>query len=295
MDPHDPAWHAESWFLDAARRAKQLNVRRVSVIEGRLKRDESCTSPFGEFGNAASPHRNTFGSLDDQSLTGNSPLATTSDSLVDAFLEGRLDPGGFECTTATSLRDAKPREAGLYAAARSEDKLGVVPSAAPKSWNEQWPKTRVPGRRVVAVFHDDQAASEFPKVQVSEDEPSREHAAATARAFRGTEDRGEVSPIEKVFSNASLKKNAPFAFAAKNCSDRTAFLSETASPHVMSRFETKGETAEEAFVRFRNDPNANHKETAPEEMRFARELAIAKTKVQIEKVKRATKARAQEK
>ena len=40
LDPHDPVWRAESWFLHAARRAHQLNSRRVDTLDRRLARLE---------------------------------------------------------------------------------------------------------------------------------------------------------------------------------------------------------------------------------------------------------------
>ena len=251
LDPHDPVWRAESWFLHAARRAHQLNSRRVDTLDRRLARDDTCSSPFVQVENSAAPRER--------------------ESLLDALFEGRLE--ALEPTTSMSPR---PRETGLYHAARTNDEVGVVPTVAPASWNARWPKTRVPGRRFVAVFDDEPAAAAVFDGASAEREPppvaddasarERERVAAIARAFRGLERAGET-PVKRVSpfaadaadaADASSSEPAELSFleraaaepaelSAMRALDRAAYF--FSSDQCLSPYDAKGETADEAFAR----------------------------------------------
>ena len=238
LDPHDPVWRAESWFLHAARRAHQLNSRRVDTLDRRLARDDTCSSPFVQVENSAAPRER--------------------ESLLDALFEGRLE--ALEPTTSMSPR---PRETGLYHAARTNDEVGVVPTVAPASWNARWPKTRVPGRRFVAVFDDEPAAAAVFDGASAEREPppvaddasarERERVAAIARAFRGLERAGEtpvkrVSPFAADAADAAdASSSEPAELSAIRALDRAAYF--FSSDQCLSPYDAKGETADEAFAR----------------------------------------------
>jgi len=279
VDPLDPKWHAESWFLHAARRAHQVNSRRVDSIDRRLALDETCTSPFGE--NNSSPSRNTVASPND-----------ARNDLVDLFLDGRLDTEGALGVVSTSHREVPgPREVGLSLAARSNDKLGVVPSSAPESWNSKWPKHRVPGKRYVAVFHDEPTASVVPSVEFPSDEPSREEARATARSFKGKalgkeeeSDVGENSEKEKADGLYKINPDVAEAVNEIRTLDRAAYFS---SEHGgVSPFEAKGETRDEAFARFTSDKNYKTNQfSSPSKARLLINCAKTKTLFQLRKVK----------
>ena len=235
LDPHDPVWRAESWFLHAARRAHQLNSRRVDTLDRRLARDDTCSSPFVQVENSAAPRER--------------------ESLLDALFEGRLE--ALEPTTSMSPR---PRETGLYHAARTNDEVGVVPTVAPASWNARWPKTRVPGRRFVAVFDDEPAAAAVFDGASAEREPppvaddasarERERVAAIARAFRGLERAGET-PVKRVSpfaaDAADASSSEPAELSAIRALDRAAYF--FSSDQCLSPYDAKGETADEAFAR----------------------------------------------
>jgi len=236
LDPHDPVWRAESWFLHAARRAHQLNSRRVDTLDRRLARDDTCSSPFVQVENSAAPRER--------------------ESLLDALFEGRLE--ALEPTTSMSPR---PRETGLYHAARTNDEVGVVPTVAPASWNARWPKTRVPGRRFVAVFDDEPAAAAVFDGASAEREPppvaddasarERERVAAIARAFRGLERAGET-PVKRTVSPfaadaADASSSEPAELSAIRALDRAAYF--FSSDQCLSPYDAKGETADEAFAR----------------------------------------------
>ena len=48
MEPLDASWRAESWFLPAARRARQLDARAAEAVDGRLALDDDADgSPSG--------------------------------------------------------------------------------------------------------------------------------------------------------------------------------------------------------------------------------------------------------
>ena len=42
MEPLDASWRAESWFLPAARRARQLDARAAEAVDGRLALDDDA-------------------------------------------------------------------------------------------------------------------------------------------------------------------------------------------------------------------------------------------------------------
>ena len=295
LDPQDPVWRPESWFLHAARRAHQLNARRVDALDRRLARDDTCTSPFVEFADSA-------------------PRGSASESLVDALLEGRL-----EAPEPNAPPSPRPREAGLYHAARTNDEVGVVPTVAPASWNARWPKTRVPGRRFVAVFDDEPAAAAVFDGASAEREPppvadqasarERERVAAIARAFRGLERAGEtpvkrVSPFAADAADASsseplkersLKERAvaePAELSAIRALDRAAYF--FSSDQCLSPYDAKGETADEAFARLSlRGARERRDEPTAEAFRTARDGAKRTTLFRLTRVKLAM-ARAEE-
>ena len=295
LDPQDPVWRPESWFLHAARRAHQLNARRVDALDRRLARDDTCTSPFVEFADSA-------------------PRGSASESLVDALLEGRL-----EAPEPNAPPSPRPREAGLYHAARTNDEVGVVPTVAPARWNARWPKTRVPGRRFVAVFDDEPAAAAVFDGASAEREPppvadqasarERERVAAIARAFRGLERAGEtpvkrVSPFAADAADASsseplkersLKERAvaePAELSAIRALDRAAYF--FSSDQCLSPYDAKGETADEAFARLSlRGARERRDEPTAEAFRTARDGAKRTTLFRLTRVKLAM-ARAEE-
>lgn len=268
LDPHDPVWRPESWFLHAARRAHQLNARRVDALDRRLARDDTCTSPFVQVENSAPRER---------------------ESLLDALFEGRLE--ALEPTTSMSPR---PRETGLYHAARTNDEVGVVPTVAPASWNARWPKTRVPGRRFVAVFDDEPAASAVFDAAAEREPPpitddararERERVAAIAREFRGLERTGQT-PVKRVSSFAADAADAaePAELSEMRTLDRAGYF--LSSDQCLSPYDAKGETADEAFARL---SLAGARERSGEQtakaFRTARESAKRMTMFQLRKVK----------
>ena len=288
LDPQDPVWRPESWFLHAARRAHQLNSRRVDALDRRLARDDTChTSPFVEFADSGS----------------------ASESLVDALLEGRL-----EAPEPNAPPSPRPREVGLYHAARTNDEVGVVPTVAPARWNARWPKTRVPGRRFVAVFDDEpasaavfDAAAGGASAHHGRRARAERRVAAIARAFRGLERAGQT-PVKRVSPPAEDAADA--ADAADASSSDLAELSETeraaaaepaelsemrtldraayffSSDQCLSPYDAKGETADEAFARL---SLAGARERSGEQtakaFRTARESAKRMTLFQLRKVK----------
>ena len=270
LDPQDPVWRPESWFLHAARRAHQLNARRVDALDRRLARDDTCTSPFVEFADSA-------------------PRGSASESLVDALLEGRL-----EAPEPNAPPSPRPREAGLYHAARTNDEVGVVPTVAPASWNARWPKTRVPGRRFVAVFDDEpasfavfDAAAEREPPPITDDARARERerVAAIAREFRGLERTGQT-PVKRVSSFAADAADAaePAELSEMRTLDRAGYF--LSSDQCLSPYDAKGETADEAFARL---SLAGARERSGEQtakaFRTARESAKRMTMFQLRKVK----------
>ena len=287
LDPQDPVWRPESWFLHAARRAHQLNSRRVDALDRRLARDDTChTSPFVEFADSGS----------------------ASESLVDALLEGRL-----EAPEPNAPPSPRPREVGLYHAARTNDEVGVVPTVAPAMWNARWPKTRVPGRRFVAVFDDEpasaavfDAAAEREPPPITDDARARERerVAAIARAFRGLERAGQT-PVKRVSpfaedaadaADASSSDLAELSETERAAAAEPAELSEMrtldraayffSSDQCLSPYDAKGETADEAFARL---SLAGARERSGEQtakaFRTARESAKGMTLFQLRKVK----------
>ena len=286
LDPQDPVWRPESWFLHAARRAHQLNSRRVDALDRRLARDDTCSSPFAEFADSA-------------------PRGSAPESLVDALLEGRL-----EAPEPNAPPSPRPRELGLYHAARTNDEVGVVPTVAPARWNARWPKTRVPGRRFVAVFDDEpasaavfDAAAEREPPPITDDARAgeRERVAAIARAFRGLERAGQT-PVERVSSfvadaaDASSSDLAELSEKERAAAAEPAELSEMrtldraayffSSDQCLSPYDAKGETADEAFARL---SLAGARERSGEQtakaFRTARESAKGMTLFQLRKVK----------
>ncbi len=266
LDPHDPVWQAESWFLHAARRAHQLNARRVETLDRRLARDDACTSPFAHVPPSA---------------------PRDSASLVDALLEGRLK--ALEPTTPPSPR---PREAGLYLAARTNGEVGVVPTVAPARWNARWPETRVPGPRCVAVFDDEPAAAavfdaasaetESPPVTDDARGGESERVAAVARAFRGLERAGGETPTKRKSASpsaADASSSEPAFVAETRAVDRAAYF--FSSDQCLSPYDAKGETADEAFARL----GLGQGEPTAEAFRTARDGAKRRTLFQLTRVK----------
>jgi hypothetical protein len=207
----------------------------------------------------------------------------------------------------------------LYHAARTNDEVGVVPTVAPARWNARWPKTRVPGRRFVAVFDDEPAAAAVFDGASAEREPppvadqasarERERVAAIARAFRGLERAGEtpvkrVSPFAADAADASsseplkersLKERAvaePAELSAIRALDRAAYF--FSSDQCLSPYDAKGETADEAFARLSlRGARERRDEPTAEAFRTARDGAKRTTLFRLTRVKLAM-ARAEE-
>lgn len=247
-----------------------------------MARDDTRASPFLAFDRAPSPRRDAF--------------APDEGSLVDALFEGRLESLDFVPAAGQSPR---PREAGLYDAARTNDRVGVVPSVAPKRWNERWPKTRVPGKRFVAVFDDEPTAkttnpeafhARSAENDATDTEPTPEEARAIAKAFRGidiasreTNQKKNKKKSKNDAAAAGPARTVPIELLEIRTLDRTSFLSRE---HFLSPYEAKGETASEAFARFARDDERDDAPIQPEEFKVIRERAKAKTLFHLRKIRR---------
>lgn len=128
MEPLDASWRAESWFLPAARRARQLDARAAEAVDGRLALDDDADgSPSGGARSPGGPS-----------------------SALDALLDG-ADLSAVSPALSAAVAFPAPRALGLRREAAGDVGGGVPAAAAPAPWSSRWPKTRTPGPRFARV------------------------------------------------------------------------------------------------------------------------------------------------
>lgn len=128
MEPLDASWRAESWFLPAARRARQLDARAAEAVDGRLALDDDADgSPSGAARSPGGPS-----------------------SALDALLHG-ADLSAVSPALGAAVASPAPRALGLRREAAGDVGGGVPAAAAPAPWSSRWPKIRTPGPRFARV------------------------------------------------------------------------------------------------------------------------------------------------
>jgi hypothetical protein len=128
MEPLDASWRAESWFLPAARRARQLDARAAEAVDGRLALDDDADgSPSGGARSPGGPS-----------------------SALDALLDG-ADLSAVSPALGAAVASPAPRALGLRREAAGDVGGGVPAAAAPAPWSSRWPKIRTPGPRFARV------------------------------------------------------------------------------------------------------------------------------------------------